>query len=558
MSLYGALFSGVSGLTAQSEALGAISDNITNVDTVGYKRTEERFSTLVTEPMTASTYTPGGVSASPLNLVTQQGLLQSSASPTDLSITGNGLFVVNSVINPTATDGQYMFTRAGSFTADANGNLRNAAGLYLQGWKINSNGAIPVNRSDLTALSTVNINGLTGTATPTTAVSMKANLQASQTPGVNGPQVITNNALGINATTDVTGVTKLANNNTFTITNGAITHTFTYKSAAPNTANGEFNTLQDLVNAINGTVGLTATLSSGANPTISVAGKNPTAPITVAGTLNGAGGTPLFATTTGGATYAVGDLANGTVTPQFERSLGIFDSQGGTRQLTLAFVKDGTSPNQWRGEVFIQPPTDTDPIANPNGLVASGIISFNADGTLNAAGTTIPSTLNITWNSSLGISPSKITLGLGTDGQADGFTQFDTPSQQISSSVNGTIFGSFTGVTVSNAGIVTAQFSNGQTRNLYQLPLAIFPNADGLSNQTGNAYGLTPEAGQVSLQQPTTGSAGSISPGTLEASTVDLATEFTNMIITQRAYSAAGKIITTTDQMLNELIQLKQ
>jgi flagellar hook protein FlgE len=553
MSLFGALFSGVSGLTAQSDALGAISDNITNVDTVGYKRTVDRFSTLVTTPASGTTYTPGGVTVSPLGLVDQQGLLQASSSPTDLGITGNGLFVVNTVINPTATDGQYEFTRAGSFTADSNGNLHNAAGLFLQGWKIDANGNIPLNRSDLTALSTVNINGLTGTATATTAVSIKANLQASQTPGVTNPLLDSNAAIVVAAGTDVATATKLANTNTFTLTSGGVTDTFTYESGAPGGV-GQFHTYGDLVTAINATSNLTASIVNGQ---LVVSGNNPTSTITTGGTLAGAGGTALF-TTTAAPTYTPGDMASGTVTPQFERSLGIFDSQGGTRNLTLAFVKDGTGADQWRAEIFVQPPTDTDQTVHPNGLVASGILAFNTDGTLDGAKTTLPSALNITWNPSLGVSNSAIALNLGTNGQADGFTQFDTPSQQISSKVNGTIFGAFTGVNVNETGIVTAQFSNGQTRNLFQLPLAVFPNPDGLTNQTGNAYGLTPAAGQVSLLQPETGAAGKISPGTLEASTVDLGTEFTNMIITQRAYSAAGKIITTTDQMLDELIQLKR
>ena len=143
-----------------------------------------------------------------------------------------------------------------------------------------------------------------------------------------------------------------------------------------------------------------------------------------------------------------------------------------------------------------------------------------------------------------------------SDGTASGLTQFDTPSQQISSSVNGTIFGAFTGVTVTSAGIVTAQFANGQTKNLFQVPLAVFNDPDALSNQTGDAYGLTPGAGQVSLLQPSTGAAGKITPSTLEASTVDLGTEFTNMIIAQQAYSAAGKIVTTADQMLDVTLQM--
>jgi len=405
----------------------------------------------------------------------------------------------------------------------------------------------------LTALQTVNVNSLTGTATPTTAVSLEANLESSQTAGINGATVSSNSSLGISATTDVGGATKLVANDTFTLTDGGVTDTFTYVTSGASAAAGSFTSLQDLTNAINATTNLTASLSSGGTPTLTVTDPTQTSPVVVGGTLNGGGGTPLF-TGSGTASYAPGDIANGTTPPQFETSLGIFDSQGGTRQLTLGFVKDGTAPDQWQAEVFVQPATDTDETTQPNGLIASGTVTFNSNGTL--ASTTLPSSLSIAWNPSLGLQNSTIALNLGTPGDTNGLTQFDTPSQQISSNVNGTIFGAFTGVTISSAGIVTAQFANGQTKNLYQVPLAVFNDPDALSNQTGDAYGLTPQAGQVSLLQPNTGAAGKITPDTLEASTVDLGTQFTNMIIAQQAYTAAGKIVTTADQMLDVTLQM--
>jgi flagellar hook protein FlgE len=555
MSLFGALFSGVSGLAAQSDAFGAISDNITNVDTVGYKQVQNEFQTLVTEPMTATNYTSGGVGYAPTSLVDQQGLLQSSTSTTDLGITGNGLFVVNSVADPTAANGQYLFTRAGSFTANKAGDLVNTAGFFLQGWPIDANGNIPVDQSDLTELQTVNVNSLTGIATPTTAVSLEANLESSQTPGINGATLASNGSLGIAGNVDVGTATGLANNDAFTLTDGGVTDTFTYVTSGASASAGTFTTLQDLTNAINATTNLTASLSSGSTPTLTVTDPTQTSAVVVGGTLNGSGGTPLFAGS-GTASYTPGDIADGTIQPQFETSLGIFDSQGGTRQLTLGFVKDGTAANQWQAEIFVQPPTDADETTQPNGLIASGTVSFNSNGTLNVAGTTLPSTLNIAWNPSLGLQASTISLGIGTDGATNGLTQFDTPSQQISSTVNGTIFGAFTGVSISSAGIVSAQFANGQTKNLYQVPLAVFNDPDALSNQTGDAYGLTPGAGQLSLLQPSTGAAGKITPSSLEASTVDLGTQFTDMIIAQQAYTAAGKIVTTADQMLDVTLQM--
>ena len=121
MSLYGAMFSGVSGLNANSQALGAIADNITNVNTVGYKATTLRFQTLVTAQASSTGYSPGGVQQRPFQAVDVQGLFQSSTNTTDLAISGDGMFVV---AEEQASGGQgaagFNFTRAGAFTTDKN------------------------------------------------------------------------------------------------------------------------------------------------------------------------------------------------------------------------------------------------------------------------------------------------------------------------------------------------------------------------------------------------------------------------------------------------------
>jgi flagellar hook protein FlgE len=115
MSLFGSLFSGVSGLTAQSQAMGMISDNVSNVDTVSYKGAAPKFSTLVTRSAAVSTYSPGGARANTSYRIDQQGLLQGSNSPTDAAIDGAGFFVVNS--RPDGS-GDQLYTRAGSFEQD--------------------------------------------------------------------------------------------------------------------------------------------------------------------------------------------------------------------------------------------------------------------------------------------------------------------------------------------------------------------------------------------------------------------------------------------------------
>ena len=133
MSLFGAMFSGVSGLTAQSSAMGAVSDNITNVSTIGYKNTDVHFQTLVTKQVSATFYSAGGVQSQPRQRTELQGLLQASTSQTDIAVSGQGFFVVNEAARPTISN-QYLYTRAGSFIMDSEGFLRNSQGYYLQAW----------------------------------------------------------------------------------------------------------------------------------------------------------------------------------------------------------------------------------------------------------------------------------------------------------------------------------------------------------------------------------------------------------------------------------------
>ena len=193
MSLYGALFSGVSGLTSQSSAMGAISDNITNVNTIGYKSTDVNFQTLVTKQTSSTLYSAGGVQSKPRQNNDVQGLLQASTSSTDIAISGEGFFVSNAAKNPTGTD-QYVYTRAGSFKRDNEGYLRNTAGYYLQAWPTDAQGKIklPTDSSQSVTntnvisndyLETVNLARVSGSASATSKISIGANLPTNATSG---------------------------------------------------------------------------------------------------------------------------------------------------------------------------------------------------------------------------------------------------------------------------------------------------------------------------------------------------------------------------------------
>lgn len=426
MSLYSALYAGVSGLGAQSTAMATVADNITNVNTIGYKGVTAQFSTMVTGSGSKSSYSAGGVTATPQAMISAQGLLQSSSRLTDLGIEGAGFFVVRS---STDANAPVAYTRAGSFAPDKNGYLSNAAtGYYLQGWPLDANGNY-VNNGNLNALQPVKINSLSGAAQATSTVTMRANLQ--------------------------------------------------------NTS-------------------------------------------------------PLATT------YTAGDMTAGTVEPAFSRSLDVYDSQGGTHSLTLSFVRTGT--NQWGVE-----------IQGDGTLLRSGTVAFNGDGSLDLTGSTagiFDDLTGVDWSN--GTNLQTISLNLGSNGGLDGLTQNGDVSTLLSYEVNGGLLGDVASVNISQTGVVSAVFEDGTIRAIYQLPIATFQNPDGLTAISGNAYVASLDSGTPSINAASTSGSGSIQAGKLEASTVDLAGEFTNMIRFQRAYSASSKIITTVDEMLQELGNIKR
>lgn len=153
---------------------------------------------------------------------------------------------------------------------------------------------------------------------------------------------------------------------------------------------------------------------------------------------------------------------------------------------------------------------------------------------------------------------SQINLYIGDTNTANGLTQLAGKYTTNYTTQDGAKYGSYTGVSVSENGIVTAIFDNGETRAIAQIPIATFVDANSLEALTGNIWIETTASGNATLRTAGEGGAGKISASSLEDSTVDIASEFTDMITTQRAYSAASKIITTADSMLEELLTIKR
>ncbi len=560
MSINSAMLSGVSGLIANSSALAAISDNIANVNTVGYKRSTANFSTLVTSQSKNSTYSAGGVKALTHQFVTQQGLTQSSTSNLDLSIAGSGFFVATEKPEGlTATDTR-SFTRAGSFQLDNLGYLKNDAGLYLQGWLADPvTGDITPDPSDLTQLSSINVGSVGGTAEKTTRAAVNANLRSEQPLSaqvkfaVSKPSVAELTPAGTGSYTVSYSPTATAGLYDVEIKKGTAvvaTGQNTYVAGA-----------------------LTASTLPGTLPNIDISGTGAGAPtVTTTGlgidtTVDLLTGNLYDASTNSMADYALNN-SNG-VKPDFEIQIPVSDSKGGQRTVTLSLLKSNT-PNEWYAELRAKP-GDLDNFAN--GLISSGRVTFTTDGKLQSVGNlfggTNPNSITIEasdpnntgttvprWSDGLGIDSQTLQIDLAN--AAGGLTQFNSQSVVQSVNTNGTAFGNLTNIEVDDEGYVSAIFDNGVTRRIAQVAVATFSNANGLKGVNGNAYRVTNESGTYSLKTPGQGGAGVIAPSTLEASTVDLSTEFTGLITTQRAYSASSKIITTADQMLEELLSIKR
>lgn len=157
---------------------------------------------------------------------------------------------------------------------------------------------------------------------------------------------------------------------------------------------------------------------------------------------------------------------------------------------------------------------------------------------------------------------SNINWGNGSEAQSinidiERFSQFDSDYTVLFSDQNGAELGLRTGIDIDRDGFVIARFSNGATSQLYKLPLVTFANPNGLQEVSGTAYTETEESGEENLREAGSGGAGFLEASTVEISNVDLADEFSRLIITQRAYSANTKVINTVDQMTEELLRLR-
>jgi flagellar hook protein FlgE len=609
MGIFDALNVAVGGLQAQSFALQNISGNIANASTTGYKGIDTSFEDLIPASLTVDKQVAGGVTAHAQQTITTQGTVSSSTVATNIAINGDGFFDVQKptsvVDNAPVFNGVTNYTRAGDFQVNSQGYLVNSSGYYLMGVAVdpktgNALGSVPTvlqfNNNFVPAQATTAIQYAANLPTvPVTQASPNATTGSfvakgglnpadfSQNPEVLGtaPPAFGNSSvignqvtIGGSAITSGTSLSSLPTSidgKSITVdgavinfsTTGPFSTTF---SAAPGGGPYTMNvgaggaTIGDLMTAIdtiNGNTSNPSTIS--AAPASSTPGE-----ITFnTGTANNLvitdnNSNAVFsqlgftadpaATRTGGGGIGTGVVAGSDVTTFDNESISggaitVYNSAGTPVNVQLRWAL--TAPNTWN--LFYQSDsTATQPGQTAWTNVGQNFV-FNSNGNLvspTGGGITIPNLTvngqqvgNVQFNIASGaLSQFASTTGSATVGQ---ITQ------------NGFAAGQLQSVAINNSGIVVGTFSNGQNIDLAQITLSHFNGTNYLQALDGQAYAATADSG-AAIQ----GASGTIAGSSLEGSNTDIADEFTKLIVTQQAYSANTKVITTANDMVQSLLNV--
>ncbi len=249
-------------------------------------------------------------------------------------------------------------------------------------------------------------------------------------------------------------------------------------------------------------------------------------------------------------------LSNPSTTSNYSSSITVYDSLGQPHVVNVYFRKshETQTPTQtsvWEWHAHLNA---SDSATQRDVDVQGGYLTFNNSGTLISGGEPV----EVTFNFSSGAPNQDISLVFGSGSGGGTTTQYPIASTTNFQTQDGYAPGVLQNVSVSTEGIISGSYSNGQILNLYRLTLANFNNAQGLTREGGNLFSETVESGVPYTNAPGEGGLGSINPNSLEQSNVDLATEFVKMITSQRGYQANSRVITTTDEILQELMNLKR
>ena len=264
------------------------------------------------------------------------------------------------------------------------------------------------------------------------------------------------------------------------------------------------------------------------------------------------------------------DPSNPDGTSDFRTTLNVFDSLGNGHSLTIYFTKTAENPgptptNDWEWNVTLPPGDPSLPPASPGDPVVvqgGGTMRFDASGNLILLDGVAQGTTNVTLEFTGGAAPGQaVTLNFGPVlgvGTGEPTTQVQNPSGVNSFNQDGFAPGTLQNLNIDQEGFLVGQFSNGEALALGQIALANFPNVEGLQFQGNNTLLETRVSGQPLIGQPRTGSFGEVRSSVLEQSNVDLAEEFVRLIVNQRAFQANTRTVSTTNELLANLVTLGQ
>ena len=546
-----AMFSGVSGLQVHQTKLDVIGNNIANVNTLGFKAGRVTFEDQLSQTLRASispTATTGGQNPAQVGLGVElgavdtlqtQGNLQTTGKLTDMAIQGDGFFLVGSGKDVT-------YTRDGSFDLDSDGVLVNPAnGNKLLGYVSDPTGAIDTT-IPITSTSVLKIPiGSLTSVKETTSSTFQGNLDASA--ALRSTQTTySGNLVNDPTTINTTAYDSLGNahnismtlNSKNTLTNpGNDTWTASMLVDGSNLAGGPFNVQFD------STTGAFVSTNIPTNTNINGTSGAPNFSLGIDLTsMTGASANPS-------STVAKTDGQTGS-SPIWNTSIKVYDTLGVGHQMNFQFTRSLVAPGAPTnavGEWTWAATEGGNPVASSSGI-GNNPLYFDANGNL-----INQQTQSMTLASStVGGSPVNVTVNFNS------LTQLAGNSSVAATTQDGFPVGTLQSFTISQEGLITGVFSNGQSRPLGQIAMASFSNPAGLTKLGQNQFSESSNSGLAQVGLPNSQGRGKINTGFVEMSNVDLSTEFTNLIITQRGFQANTKIISTVDELLQTLINLKQ
>lgn len=524
MSTTSSLYTGISGMLTASQGISVVSNNLANASTVGYKASVITFEDTFYQAISSAngwSQVGTGSQVSDIYGNFDQGAIETGTEATDLAISGNGYFQLLDEEN-----GTLYYTRAGDFRFNEDGYLVDTHDYQVQGWSVDDDG------NPVGALGSIEIDNTQSPPSPTSSVTMYTNLDSSADDNSTSA---TSPFFSMLENWDGTEDTPLGDelyeySTTITVydENGSSHKLTVYYDPVSEDSyiNGDSGSTvyEYIVTCDPSEDGRTIdgqTLSETSGGGLLMAG---TMTFNSSGEVTGMTSYTLQSNASGDMT----DLNNWTTADVSDNGLATF-----TANFTGLDGADSTGDENSQ-DIEIDFGVSTGDTANP----------WSADTASNAG-------LIGTDYSSLG-NYSDMSLG------STSVTSYNDSSTTLSQSQDGYASGYLLELSVSNDGVITGTYSNGQIEDLYVLCLTTFASEDGLQRAGGSLFTQTRDSGEAITGTANTGSLGYVQSNALEASNVDMASEMVDMIVYQRVYDAASKVISTADTMLQTATQLKR